>query len=271
MPDICWKCGAASPALALLLDPLSPGKLSPDIDRLLRTNDVPLDSEIPVIREIISEDQDRIDALDTMMGALDAQIRHLQATRAQLAERRRETADHAHQFHAIASPVRRVPQELICEIFALSTAQDRATLEATPPWRLGFICRPWRQYALSYPLLWSSLTISTHREWIASRMTRLLSKLEAQLARSATAPLDISWSGVTDNPETRVLDLILPHSNYWRTVTLRISGSECVLDWLQPVYGKLDRLQKLEVINAGHTTFPDILPPLRNYVKSPSL
>ncbi|KAJ7601510.1 hypothetical protein DFH06DRAFT_1312196 [Mycena polygramma] len=256
MPDICWKCGAASPALASLLEPFSlPGKVSPEIDHLLKTNDVPLDSQIPAIREIISE---RIDALDTMIGALDVQIRHLQATRAQLARRRSETADCAHQFCAIPSPVRRVPQELISEIFALLTAQDRARLGSKPPWRLGFICRSWRRYAFSYSLLWSSLTISTDRQWHPHTTTRMLSKLQAQLLRSATGPLDISWSGVSDDPETQVLDLVLPDSNHWRTVRFDISGSKPVLDWLQPVYGKLDRLERLEVINAARTIFPDI-------------
>ncbi|KAJ7200657.1 hypothetical protein B0H12DRAFT_957543, partial [Mycena haematopus] len=113
----------------------------------LSTNEVPLDSEIPVVREIISDAEDR-------MRALDAQIVYLQTTLAQLGQRRIETAHHLREHRAILSAVRRVPQELICEIFDLSTAQDRATPDAIPPWRLGFICHPWRQYALTYPPLW---------------------------------------------------------------------------------------------------------------------
>jgi hypothetical protein len=42
--------------------------------------------------------------------------------------------------------------ELVCAIFALASVQNRVK-SGTPPWRLGFICRSWRHYALTYPLL----------------------------------------------------------------------------------------------------------------------
>ncbi|KAJ7259179.1 hypothetical protein B0H12DRAFT_963000, partial [Mycena haematopus] len=113
----------------------------------LNTNDAPMDSEIPFVEEIVSAGEDRL-------RALDAEITYLQTTLAQLVQRRIETTEHLHQHRAILSAVRRVPPELICEIFDWSTAQDRAVPGAMPPWWLGTISCPWRQYALAYSPLW---------------------------------------------------------------------------------------------------------------------
>ncbi|KAJ7247893.1 hypothetical protein B0H12DRAFT_733617 [Mycena haematopus] len=270
MTQVCWKCGAppkASLTLASLLEPLPPNP--PPVIHLLNTNDAPIDSEIQVVQEIVSAGEDR-------MRALDAEIVHLQTTLAQLAERRIETTEHLREHRAILSAVRRVPQELICEIFDLSSAQDRADPEARPPWRLGGISRPWRQYALAYPPLWSFLVVPASKShlyfWGESWTNRLLCKLETQLLRCSTAPLDIHWATV-DVPDSRILDLILPHSNRWRTVSFSMAYSESVLDWLEPVRGKLDRLQNLEVADARRTTFPDVFttaPNLR-YVALPQV
>ncbi|KAJ7842284.1 hypothetical protein B0H13DRAFT_1521732, partial [Mycena leptocephala] len=116
---------------------------SPYVNRLVRSNDVPLDSEALVIRSIVSDGEGR-------MRALDAHIFHLQATLAQLSQRRDEMVEHLRVHRAIFSPIRRVPMELVCAIFALASVQNRVK-SGTPPWRLGFICRSWRHYALTYP------------------------------------------------------------------------------------------------------------------------
>ncbi|KAJ7271017.1 hypothetical protein C8J57DRAFT_1320454 [Mycena rebaudengoi] len=247
--------------LESLLEPL-PLNPSPYVNRLLRSNDVPLDSEALVIRSIVLDGEDR-------MRALDAHILHLQVTLAQLSQRRNETVEHLRVHRAILSPIRRVPTELVCAIFALASAQNRVKW-GTPPWRLGFICRSWRHYALSYPLLWSSVTVSCYPCWYESETQRLLSKLQTQLSRAANASLDIHWSGVTHNgPDSCLLDLILPHSNRWRNVSFHVNSDNCKLDWLLPTSGKLDRLETLEVENFGSTTFADVFttaPNLRRVV-----
>lgn len=258
MPRFCWKCGSPPQALGSLLDPL-PTNPSSAVARLLRSNDAPLESELPVICDIISDAQDRI-------AALDAQIRQLQATIPQLIQRRDETIEHVRQHRMVLASVRRVPQELICEIFALSVAHDRAIaieerlergrMYLTHPWRLGLICRPWRQYAISYPPLWSYITVTVPVSdyWLDSELL----KLEAQLLRTANAPLDIYWYNPRNITDYHMMDLILPHCSRWRTLYIRVNTSSIVLDWLDPVNGHLDRLEKLEVVNARFTTFPDV-------------
>ncbi|KAJ7194531.1 hypothetical protein GGX14DRAFT_475987, partial [Mycena pura] len=203
------------------------------------------------------------------MRALNAHILHLQATLAQLSQRRDETVEHLRVHRAILSPIRRVPMELVCTIFEMASAQNRVKF-GTPPWQLGFICRSWRQYALSYPLLWSSVTVYPCSS--ESKIQQLLAQLQTQLSRATNASLDIHWSCVTRAPDSRLLGLILPHSNRWRNVSFHVIN-KCRLDWLLPTSGKLNRLETLEVENFGATTFPDVFttaPNLGRVVLTPS-
>ncbi|KAJ6503578.1 hypothetical protein C8R45DRAFT_1185258 [Mycena sanguinolenta] len=260
MPPVCWKCGAPpktpSP-LSLLHEPL---KINPsaDIIRLLATNDVPLDAEIPLVRQIISDAQAR-------MRALDVYVQRLQATLSVVTQRRIETAKHLVEHRAILSAVRRLPAELICEILELATAQRREA----PQWSLGFISRPWRQYAIGYSPLWSSFNLPGF-PLSESRALQQVAALETQLARCPTAPLDVIWSGIDEtSPDSRILALILPHSDRWRTVTLRLTANRCVAEWLSVAHGKLGRLEKIEVVNAGRKFVTDIFttaPNLRHVV-----
>ncbi|KAJ7925597.1 hypothetical protein B0H13DRAFT_2569433, partial [Mycena leptocephala] len=142
------------------------------LSHLLRSNDVPLEADIPSIRNIISEGQSRERALTAQMAALEAEILRLEGaikrlkrqrseSITQLKQRRTETMNYIRQHHAVISPVRRVPPELIAEIFALTLASPRAwdakDMMKQPPWRLSQICRSWRYTALSFPPLWSSI------------------------------------------------------------------------------------------------------------------
>ncbi|KAJ7827644.1 hypothetical protein B0H14DRAFT_1228139 [Mycena olivaceomarginata] len=126
-------CGAPPTNLPLLDVP-------PEVSALLTNNDVPLESQIPLIRDIISDGQTEFDELEAIL--------------AQLIPRRNEVAERVRQHRAVLSAVRRVPPELIGDIFALTLSDNDDAAGATankPPWYLGHICRSWRHAALSYP------------------------------------------------------------------------------------------------------------------------
>ncbi|KAJ7648201.1 hypothetical protein DFH06DRAFT_1209711 [Mycena polygramma] len=245
MSELC-NCEAPSQTLALL-DPLP--EASPNLTHLLTSNEPPLESEVPFIQKVIAEGQGRIQPLDEQIGSLKAQIYRLQAALFQFQSRRDEVAESVRQHQSVISSIRRVPAELICEIFlAVSSSED------DPPWYLGQICRAWRDYAVSYPALWLSVTVH-------SSVSRELSRLRAQLLRSANGPLNIHWR--CDHP--RLLDLLLPHSTRWRN--LRFDDCEFKdFDWLQSVDGRLDRLQKVhvEIPAANRYAFPDVFLTARN-------
>ncbi|KAJ7874261.1 hypothetical protein B0H13DRAFT_2348675 [Mycena leptocephala] len=106
------KCGALTTTLATLVDlPANPSQ-NIRLTHLLTSNDVPLETEIPFIRDIISEGKNREDALTAQMGALAAQIRRLKDTITQLKRKRTETTNYVRQHCAVISSVRCVPPEL---------------------------------------------------------------------------------------------------------------------------------------------------------------
>jgi hypothetical protein len=250
MPQsFCWNCGASSITLTPLTDP-PPGISSLDLTHLLTSNDVPLDPEISVIQDIISDGQERVDTLD-------AQIHILQATLARLIPRRDDAAEQVRQHRAILSPIRRVPPELICHIFSLTLSSSDMDGMNQPPWYLGLICRSWRHSSLAYPSLWSLITVPSS---LSSEDGHLLSKIEAQLLRTANAPVDIYWREVQSDVDSRLLDLVLPHCSRWRSLCFNVDPpyDHCVLDWLHPINGHLHQLEKLEVNNAYNTMLPDV-------------
>ncbi|KAJ7172833.1 hypothetical protein C8R43DRAFT_1208927, partial [Mycena crocata] len=125
------------------------------------SNNDPLpEPEIPVIRQIIADNE-------IQLGILEAQISSVAAALDQLRKRRDELAEVTHQYRGAISAVRRVPSELICEIFALTMLDvlhtDVNSVRKKPnqsPWPSAQICAPWRQAAIGYPILWRFIEIS---------------------------------------------------------------------------------------------------------------
>ncbi|KAJ7622577.1 hypothetical protein DFH06DRAFT_1340756 [Mycena polygramma] len=141
MVNFCVNCGAVAPPSPTFQSPLGhpPPISSPVLARLLTTNDIPLDSDIPLVRNLIADSQEHIRSLNAHLRDLDAQIRDLQATLADWVQVRNDAAEHARQHQSILSPVRRLPSELVCEIFLLAWSTTPSKAEATlkePPWYL---------------------------------------------------------------------------------------------------------------------------------------
>ncbi|KAF7335673.1 F-box domain-containing protein [Mycena venus] len=249
MAQSCWKCGAPTPSSPFWVDP-SPATTvnSLDFTRLRTGNDVPLDSEIPFICDMISEGQDQLDDLEI-------QIRNLEAALAKLIQRRDEIAEHVRQHRVILNPIRRFPPELLCEIFALTLCDVSGEDEIPdqPPWYLGQICRSWRLSALAYPNLWTSIIIPPS--------SIPCSMVKAQLHRSANAPLKVYWA-VNENGRTidpQLADIIAAQCSRWAFLRLDIFRSSDVLNWLLPVSGRLTSLKRLEVLHAPGEVIPDFL------------
>jgi len=226
MPDFCWKCEAPPTALA---DELPMDTPPIDFSQLLASNDSPLFSHIPSIRQTVTFSRLRVDALD-------AQIDALRATMEQLIEERDETAERVEQYTAILSPVRRVPAELICEIFSWTSPRPRKIGEnsvAQPPWHLGHICRSWRDTALGNTLLWNSISI-LHSSRHPHQNTFPLSMIETQLFRSANTPLvlDFDWDQMVSG-DSLLLALLVLHCERWSSMRVN-PHIGTLFDLLQP-------------------------------------
>ncbi|KAF7336958.1 hypothetical protein MVEN_02132200 [Mycena venus] len=249
-PCQCWHCGAPSTCAATPEIARTP---SLDFTRLLTSNDVPLDSEIPFICDIISEGQASVDALNV-------QIDNFQRALAQVVCKRDAITERIRQHRAIVSPIRHIPSELICEILALTLPGDNGgKINRRPPWHFGHICRPWRLAALGNPSFWSSIIIPS----LSPRFDEphpLLPMIETQLSRSASALLTVSWSAHKDERtvDPRAAELVLAECSRWKTLRLSISHKSVQLDWLNVVNGCLTALETLEVFDNHGVDVPDV-------------
>ncbi|KAJ6466022.1 hypothetical protein C8R47DRAFT_1154166 [Mycena vitilis] len=236
--------------------------LSHEWTLLLKCNEIPLDHDIPLIRDFICRGQKQLDTLD-------AAIDHLRETLTQLTLSREVIAESLHQHRGVVSPVRRLPLELLWEIFALTLPDESGSiephLESTIPWRVSAVCRSWREAALSYGPLWSTVTVPFSRTQFAAL------KLETQLKRSRNGPLDISFQqrAVT----SQVFNMVFAQCHRWDRLHLEVSPSTAPN--LQALRNSADgsslpSLQRLEVIVSSSSpavAVPDVFSTARQLRK----
>ncbi|KAF7356380.1 hypothetical protein MVEN_00970400 [Mycena venus] len=192
---------------------------SPFADRL-NTNYVPSDSEVFDIRRILVDPADEL-------ARLDAEIKDMEIALSQLKERRALLKMPIDAHMALISPMRRIPQDVLVEIFfSCLPLQHNALIDpAEAPLILGRICRDWRRVAYSTPMLWSSIHIPAPNYCSASTalLSRLENLVEAWLERSATCALDISLYHTTILADVEIDPLIsqlLPVSRRLRHLAL---------------------------------------------------
>ncbi|KAJ6507801.1 hypothetical protein C8R47DRAFT_1099604 [Mycena vitilis] len=252
MAQTCRKCGApasialTNPALDL---PASP----PDMAGFLHGNNAPLDTEIPFLRNSLSAAQKRVDALDLA-------VEHAREALEELMRKQKDAVDVVSQHCGALSPVRRMPHEMLCEIFASTAAGDPEA-----PWRLAGVCQSWRNAALEYGRLWSAINLPS---LVSSNSA--LAKLQTQLHRSGNANLDVRIMERTVVP--RMLQLAVGQSHRWRTLQLALSDSsayELNTVWHRTTGGSFPRLETLEVAFHYEATIPNIFavaPELRKVI-----
>lgn len=127
---------------------------------------------------------------------------------------------------AILSPLRRLPPEILFEIFQW-TLRRRDPAQELPlcPWRPALVFRRWRACALSDGILWSHVYINNNVDpWRTPRISHLfprpLPTLKTQLSRSADVPLYITFQWLNYGRGLRALDAVVFHSHRWKTADL---------------------------------------------------
>ncbi|KAJ7791667.1 hypothetical protein B0H14DRAFT_2470800 [Mycena olivaceomarginata] len=156
------------------------------------TNYIPSDEEIECIRkDLVSRAEE--------LARIDERIRELSAQRDQIAA---YISSHA----ALISHPRRLPPDIVGEIFVACLPTDRnAVMNAQEaPLLLGRICSRWRTIALSTPRLWASVHISF--DFVLAKESRILA-INDWLQLSAACPISLSFQlpasdswGPPDNP-----------------------------------------------------------------------
>ena len=122
--------------------------------------------------------------------------------------------------------INRLPLELLSQILVHST------LEPEFPERsfhaIACVSRRWRDVVLYTPTFWTSITVTPHQQ---------LYRLRRQLKRSYASRLDIWITGWRETYALEAsLDMILPHSINWRTLTVSKNGIEATNFIFQKIF-----------------------------------
>ncbi|KAJ7702272.1 hypothetical protein B0H17DRAFT_138901 [Mycena rosella] len=244
----CVDCGKPHPASARV------GLLPSPFQSIVQQAVLPTTSETAAIRDYIRD--------------TDGEIARILCEVTQL---RRSSERHA----AAIAPIRRVPPEVIAEIF-MQFSESEAGMQTSMkydelqiidkaytvrpcihkfPLIFGEICAHWRAIALSCPKLWNSISLQCRN----TKLQTNISLCDLWLKRSGSLPLSIRFyreygEGYFTTKEhiSHFQDLIrtiLPHANRWRSLELRNlpAPSYRVLDDLLP--GSVSRLEHLFVVH----------------------
>ncbi|KAK0479835.1 hypothetical protein EDD18DRAFT_1364099 [Armillaria luteobubalina] len=252
--------------LAPLLPDYSHAPPNAQITKLLQTNAPPAPIERKSLEAALSEAPDRIAELDTFILSTTSLLRYLTNDRNQALENQANA-------QKILSPSRRLPAELLTDIFIrCSSLRDRSDSPLDPgafPWTLSHVCRKWREVAIATPELWSSihLNFEDDRFLNGSRKREAAFMLGVILDRARPHDLDISIYSDNDISMHPAGAVLLPSARYWKSFS--VLGNT---DFLSPCRGFFDRLQTAIVCNDRHgrsnsvDTFT-VAPRLRSFKK----
>jgi hypothetical protein len=214
-------------------------EISYPVPRLLQLNEPPTEVELQAIRDSLKETDDEISAIDAEIERLCAEPETADMLRWQRKTLTRHRAVHAQ----LLSPLRRLPPELLSEIFTHTLCGHFSTVIELM--HLSQICSRWRKVALSMPSLWSSLGVAYVDRRDRGRMTEAVSIC---LSRSGLSMLSfsLSFTGGTWTPTARqFLEIIVGYSHRWRD--LSIGAPMSFIDRLFSVLNGLPSLEWLSL------------------------
>jgi len=177
---------------------------------------------------------------------LDSEAENSRAILRQLISERDETHHILETHRALLSPIRRIPTEMLSEIFNHCLSRDKylSPRPDKPPLLLAQVSKTWRAVALSTPQLWTSISISLSptsahpdphliQQWIDRSGSRPLSFHIAESIHQDNMTAEALTSA-------RVLDLFIPYYLRWQNVFLEYqdwrldTGLSRVLDKVSP-------------------------------------
>ncbi|KAJ7253523.1 hypothetical protein C8J57DRAFT_1473844 [Mycena rebaudengoi] len=151
---------------------------------MLNTNNIPDDAKCQQIRDFLVDPRKEATHLAE-------QIARMQKVLEELTRKRDDLTEFVDAHMALVSPARRLPDDVVREIFVASLPANRncAISAQESPLLLCTICQSWRSLALSTPRIWASIHIVAPS---SEKTERMINTVHAWLARSGALPLSIS-------------------------------------------------------------------------------
>ncbi|KAJ7312512.1 hypothetical protein DFH08DRAFT_943647 [Mycena albidolilacea] len=220
-PSRCSECGASVGTKGFETFDMSvaPGTRH---HALLNSNEPPNDSDSVFIQSVISK-------ADAPLAYLDKEILKVQEKLRQMEDERAALSSYWRRNRGILSPLRRMPPELLREIFSWALPSNAEALDVgrfdigQAPWLLTQISSRWRAIALSTPSLWSRIAIDYSRSQGISPWP--LSPIKAQPDYSRKLKIHFYASREVDSrPQIDMFKLLSEHSARWEKLSVELTA-----------------------------------------------
>ncbi|KAF7371184.1 hypothetical protein MSAN_00753900 [Mycena sanguinolenta] len=194
---------------------------------LLYSNEVPLDSDLPLIKSEISKIDASCDSVNEEIVQLHLRLKQLEAERDRLSSYRVQKC-------AILSPLRRMPPEILAEIFSLTRPNvviPSRRRSGYSPWFLTHVSRRWREIAVSTSSLWSLVVIDDHGD-MDSAYSYPVPMLETQIARAQNLRIHFYGHALFDSHrQVEIFQYLAQYASRWEELYLySSSGSPLLAD-----------------------------------------
>ncbi|KAL0570492.1 hypothetical protein V5O48_011471 [Marasmius crinis-equi] len=277
----CPHCLSSLDGVSLPNTPIHPP--SPAAESLANSNEPPLDS--------FNDYENNLAQTQTRLKLVVAEIARMEKSLRVLQEERDCLNGFVVTYKRILQPIRRLPDNILREVFRLSTDDGSLDMELFPgpkrvkaesdslspnqmPWKLGQISHHWCEVALAYPSLWSFIRIqfpdhSSSQQLLAGMSAQLV----RQLRRSRSSMLTISLHNKPAHSlheNDPFLTAISPHSSRWVALRADLTPQDlCVLGNL--IRGEVQNLRKLYLHNPGPVYQPTELEGINAFQIAPCL
>ncbi|KAJ3500109.1 hypothetical protein NMY22_g19372 [Coprinellus aureogranulatus] len=205
---------------------------------VLHTNYTPSEQELGIISHLLeAPEKELLDLGET--------IYHVEAHLKQLWARRNELRAAVDAHRALTGWIRRVPDELLQEIFVRTLpCTYLPTMSARDsPVVLTHVCRRWRQLAHSNPRLWAGLHVKKGEDE---------GRLSQWLARTGSVPISLTFGNVHEIGPTLEN---LPDSAHTRWESFQLS----LVEW-----GRGNPFHTLSMFTKDRPLFPSALKDMKN-------
>ncbi|THU90869.1 hypothetical protein K435DRAFT_675166, partial [Dendrothele bispora CBS 962.96] len=156
---------------------------------LLDTNHAPSRAEAEHIHKHLCLPEQELQTIDEEIARLDTLLHNLRS-------RREKAVSYIHKHRRLLSPIRRIPPEIIAELFTycLPSAHPPTRDLSEAPLLLTLVCKQWREIAFRTPYLWSSLHIYIPSTRVSDKefMDRRKNGIKQWLERSGNSPISLS-------------------------------------------------------------------------------
>jgi len=245
----------------------SPQPRNHNTTSLLSSNDAPDQETFTRYSQLLHDEHTRAEAWDSRITRLQ------EALSAALAGRDTYKRD-LHDAKRILHPLRRIPTELLQEIFSYvaplptwdgltgkETSAGKPIERRYPLYTLSRVCRRWRQGAEGMPEHWSFIQVSMSYQ-DAQHSTRIAEACRRHVVNSRGRPLSLVLRFRLEDDlffekAYPVLRALLPSSHRW--LRLQLAISENCVEYLQALHGNLPMLSELQLSMKGRSAFSSFL------------